>query len=399
MTEATTVQHVDIGIVVALPEELRAFLDLCESYAPHPDDDLDAYLFTRGPYRCAVILVGEMGQTHAGVFTERLISTLDPTILVSIGIAGGVHDDLHVGDVHVPSQAVEYIQDAKASPAQGGGFAVVPGAPAYRASYALLKAVRSFEFTHRAQHEAWVAACGADLAVLLPDAHQREGLVTGKVVRRKAKLLADGHVATGPVVGAAPAFSAWLRSHDRNVKSLEMESAAVLLAAPTLGGAALDVSSPPRPSAAPHLSRASRRRAGPRGCWSSPSRTACTRCRSLQPPACQVRPQGQLHRWLGDALPSGCSTRLVEHLGDRRGDSGPLDPAFEAFRILLREDPRARCFRYGDAAAPEYGQQSTRLTPDLPVGARLLPRALHGHDELLLLRGPARLLPEHLLQS
>jgi len=27
------------------------------------------------------------------------------------------------------------------------------------------------------------------------------------------------------------AFSAWIRSHDRNVKSLEMESAAVLMAA------------------------------------------------------------------------------------------------------------------------------------------------------------------------
>ena len=231
--EATTAQHVDIGIVVALPEELRTFLDLSEGYTLHLDDDLDAYLFTRGTYRCAVILVGEMGQTHAGMFTERLISALDPTILVSIGIAGSVHDDLHVGDVHVPSQAVEYIQDAKASPALGGGFAVVPGAPAYRASYALLKAVRSFEFTHRTQHEAWVVACRADLAALLPDAHQRDGLVTGKVVRSKAKLLADGHVATGPVVGAAPAFSAWIRSHDRNVKSLEMESAAVLLAAQT----------------------------------------------------------------------------------------------------------------------------------------------------------------------
>ncbi len=232
-TESATAQHVDIGIVVALPEELRAFLDLSEGYALHLDDDLDAYLVSRGTYRCAVILVGEMGQTHAGMFTERLISALDPTILVSIGIAGGVHDDLRAGDVHVPSQAVEYLQDAKASPAQDGGFAAVPGAPAYRASYALLKAVRSFEFTHRAQYEAWAADCGADLAALLPDAQQREGLVTGKVVRSKAKLLADGHVATGPVVGAAPAFSAWIRSHDRNVKSLEMESAAVLSAAQT----------------------------------------------------------------------------------------------------------------------------------------------------------------------
>src|SRR5262249_57416039 len=47
------------------------------------------------------------------------------------------------------------------------------------------------------------------------------------------KLLAAGHVGTGRGVGAAPAFSAWIRSHDRHVKSIEMESAAVLLAAQT----------------------------------------------------------------------------------------------------------------------------------------------------------------------
>ncbi len=232
-TESTTAQHLDIGIVVALPEELRTFLDLCERYVPHPDDDLDAYVFTRGPYRCAVILVGEMGQTHAGVFTERLISALDPTILVSIGIAGSVHDDLHVGDVHVPSQAVQYLQDAKAGPAQSGGFAVVPGAPAYRADYALLSAVRTFEFDHRAEHTKWVADAAADLAALLADDAQRQGLVAGKLVRSAARLLADGHVATGPVVGAVPAFGAWIHTHDRNVKSIEMESAAVLSAAQT----------------------------------------------------------------------------------------------------------------------------------------------------------------------
>jgi nucleoside phosphorylase len=233
VTTPTKPLPVDLGIVIALPEELRAFLALTSDYAPDPTADLDSYLFTRAGYRCAVTLVGEMGETQASMFTERLISALDPTMIVSIGIAGGVHDDLRAGDVHVPSQAVQYIQDAKASPGQGGGFEVVPGAPAYRADYALLKAVRAFEFTHRARHEKWVADGSSDLAELLPDAAQREGLVAGEITHGEPKLLADGHVATGPVVGAAPAFPAWIKTHDRNVKSLEMESAAVLLAAQT----------------------------------------------------------------------------------------------------------------------------------------------------------------------
>jgi nucleoside phosphorylase len=140
-------------------------------------------------------------------------------------------NDLRAGDVHVPPQAVQYIQDGKAEPGVGGGFNVVPGAPAYRADFALLQAVRGFQFRHRAEHTKWVAACAADFAELLPDEAKRSGLFDGEKVRREVKLLVDGHVGTGPVVGAAKAFSDWIRSHDRNVKSLEMESAAVLLAA------------------------------------------------------------------------------------------------------------------------------------------------------------------------
>src|SRR5262249_26529113 len=95
------------------------------------------------------------------------------------------------------------------------------------------RAVRGFEFRHRAEHTKWVAGCAADLAALIPDATTRSALVSGEQVRGEVTLLADGHVATGPMVGAAQAFSDWVRSHDRNVKSLEMESAAVLLAAQT----------------------------------------------------------------------------------------------------------------------------------------------------------------------
>jgi nucleoside phosphorylase len=226
----TPPRPLDLGIVVALPDELRELLALAGTYTPHHDDDLDAYLFARGPYRCAATLVGDMGEAQAARVTERLIALLDPGSIVVVGVTGGVHDDLRVGDVHVPPQAVQYIQDAKAAPTSAGGFAIVPGAPAYRADYALLAAVRSFEFSHEAAYQRWLGDGRADLATLLPAA-ARDRLFKKNLVRPDVRLLADGHVATGPVVGAAAAFSAWIRSHDRNVKSLEMESAAVLLAA------------------------------------------------------------------------------------------------------------------------------------------------------------------------
>jgi nucleoside phosphorylase len=228
----TTAQRpVDIGIVVALPEEFDELLELARPYTSHHDPDLDAYVFERGSYRCAACLVGDKGEVQAARVTERLVALLGPGSVVVIGITGGVHDDLRVGDVHVPPQAVEYIQDGKAAPTASGGFAVAPGAPAYRADFALLAAVRRFKNSYPDAYERWLGDGRADLATLISDTAVRHRLFAEDLVRPDVRLLADGYVATGPVVGAAAAFSAWIRSHNREVKSLEMESAAVLLTA------------------------------------------------------------------------------------------------------------------------------------------------------------------------
>jgi nucleoside phosphorylase len=220
----TTKHSLDLGIVVALPEELRELLGLARPFTPLHQANLDSYVFERGPYRCAATLVRDMGEVKATRVTERLISLWDPGCIVVVGVTGGVHDDLRVGDVHVPSQGVQYVQDA-------GGFAIVPGAPAYRADTAFLAAVRTFEQSHEAAYQRWLADGRADLADLIPEAPARDRLFAENLVHPDVRLLADGHVATGPGAEGSAAFSTWIRTHDHEVKSLEMESAAVLLAA------------------------------------------------------------------------------------------------------------------------------------------------------------------------
>ncbi|MDI1451401.1 hypothetical protein [Polyangium sp. 6x1] len=235
---ATPQKPVDLGIVVALQEEFRELLDMRgNDYTPHEDEVLTSYRFERGPYRIVAAFVGDMGEAQATRVTERIIALHQPESLVVVGIAAGVHDDLRAGDVYVPPQAVQYMQDAKASPKKRkpSEFTLVPGAPAHRADHALLDAVRNFEFKHPDLYRRFRADCAADLQALVTDAATRDRLFDENLMRREVTLLADGHVATGPVVGAATAFSAWIRTHDRNVKALEMESAAVLLAAQTRG--------------------------------------------------------------------------------------------------------------------------------------------------------------------
>jgi len=105
---------VDLGIVIALQEEFRELLTLSGPYTQHKEEGITAYRFNRGSYRIVAAFVGDMGQSQATRVTERMISTWHPESIVVMGIAAGVHDDLRVGDVYIPPQAVEYLQDPRA---------------------------------------------------------------------------------------------------------------------------------------------------------------------------------------------------------------------------------------------------------------------------------------------
>ena len=224
-------QPVDIGIIVALKEETAELLDLADDYTPHGDGGMNSYLFTRSGYRCAVTFVGAMGDMEAARISERHIQLFDPESILSIGISGGVHDDLRVGDVYVPTHAVQYMQDSKASPTEAGGFIIRPGAPVTSVDDHLHTAAIGFAFNHKAVYRQWREDCRKDFEALLPDVASRERLVAEGLVRREVGLLAEGHEASGPVVSGASAFSAWIQSHDRNVKAVDMECAAVVRAA------------------------------------------------------------------------------------------------------------------------------------------------------------------------
>jgi nucleoside phosphorylase len=222
---------VDLGIIVALQEETGELLDLAGDYTPCGDRDMNSYLFTRSGYRCAVTFVGAMGETEAARIAERHIGLFDPESVVSMGISGGVHDDLRVGDVYVPTQAVQYIQGGKASPTDDGGFIIRPGADVSRVDDHLHTETIGFKFNHKTAYRQWRDDCRKDFEALLTDPAIRERLIAENLVRRHVALVAEGHEASGPVVSGASAFSAWIQSHDRNVKAVDMECAAVVRAA------------------------------------------------------------------------------------------------------------------------------------------------------------------------
>jgi adenosylhomocysteine nucleosidase len=87
-----------IGLVAAMRQESLALLHLVEEVKWIKLGSFQAYHFELPNWDCLLIESG-MGVARAEQATRVLIDKVQPTMLVSFGIAGAVEDDLNIGDV------------------------------------------------------------------------------------------------------------------------------------------------------------------------------------------------------------------------------------------------------------------------------------------------------------
>lgn len=87
------------------------------------------------PWRVALVDMGE-GTLAAATLTERVLSWLEPEAVLFVGVAGGLKDDIEIGDVVVATK-VYAIQGGKQTP---DGFLDRP--EAWRASHRLEQAAK-----------------------------------------------------------------------------------------------------------------------------------------------------------------------------------------------------------------------------------------------------------------
>ncbi len=228
----------DVGIVIALKEEFTEFFNEIKTrYKSLRDEESGRYYYQfeytnvdlNQHYQCMTTFVGEMGAVKAGLLTQRLISQWKPRTLVMLGIAAALSKDVHIGDVVIASQVDAYMENAKAIPAKGRNRYVFEfSGEVYRSSSDLLHAVRNFEFVHGNLFQDWRVHCERELQQLVPK-ESLEQLIASKRLRDQVQMV-DGHLASGPTVGAAPAFKDWLKTRDRKYLALEMEAAGLMAA-------------------------------------------------------------------------------------------------------------------------------------------------------------------------
>ncbi len=230
---------VDVGIVIALEEEFQELAPQIKT-RPYYNSDIKQYYYlfeyssineTLAPYRCVVTFMGSMGPTDAGIVGDRLIAQFNPALIVSIGIAGSMDKDVLVGNVIVADQTDEYLASSKAVQAKdkqdwdiqfsGNPYKSDPTyvAHAMHLKYANQDATRNWQRLGKKKLQEWLGLDSTNELI-------RQNLI-GDVPE-----IQTGHIASGPIVGAANQFVQWLKKkRDRKLLALEMESVGVLNAA------------------------------------------------------------------------------------------------------------------------------------------------------------------------
>jgi nucleoside phosphorylase len=115
----TLTEAVDVAVITVLPEEYHAVLRKLENVRRviEPDGRPNVYVWAtaemqssdrKAPRRFVVAMAGEAGEVSGALVTKATIDRWRPRDVLLVGIAGGVHESVALGDVVISSQIWGY---------------------------------------------------------------------------------------------------------------------------------------------------------------------------------------------------------------------------------------------------------------------------------------------------
>lgn len=215
-----------VGVLVALNEEFRHYQNVFgkdSAVRPGPDGTAQhvKHLTWAGarPVRLVSQVIGQKGPEHATQAAARLLASLRPDVLVSIGLSGGLSTDVSLGDVVIADTVTSFLARGKVIDGQPGQAADVQAAgDPYRA-------------------DKWLGDRAAGLADEAPGLYQEWRARATAIQRRSfppatagSVRVLRGDLAAGPLVIASPRFRRWLLGHNRHYLAVDMESGGVAAA-------------------------------------------------------------------------------------------------------------------------------------------------------------------------
>jgi len=230
-----TVGKCELLLLVALSEEFEELFQLFREMKaiPDPEHGGSDFIFLVQGKNCQINvvarLVGSMGISEAQLAADRALTKWKPKVIINIGIAASLHNDLKLGDVLIADQVDAYDANLKAVPSGDSSWELEHRGSVFHGEHSLLQFVKQFQFTHRSSYESWRLNSMSLQPQLIPQ--------NDAIAFKNAKVLEDspslhtGHLGSGSIVGAASGFANFLKSRDATLRALEMEAGGMARAA------------------------------------------------------------------------------------------------------------------------------------------------------------------------
>jgi nucleoside phosphorylase len=230
-----TVGKCELLLLVALNEEFDELFQLFPKMKaiPDPEHGGSDFVFSVQSDNCQINivarLVGNMGISEAQLAADRALTKWKPKVIINIGIAASLHNDLKLGDVLIADQVDAYDANLKAIPSEEGSWNLQHRGIVFHGDHFLLQYVKQFQFTHRNLYDSWRSSSKDIQHELIPQ--------DDVIALKHQQVLGDlpslniGHLASGSIVGAASEFANFLKSRDATLRALEMEAGGMARAA------------------------------------------------------------------------------------------------------------------------------------------------------------------------
>lgn len=115
-----------IGLIGAMKMEVDAILQTMESKSSRTHGGMT---FTQGLLAGVPVVVAQCspGKVNAALCTQAMIDLFSPRLVLNLGVAGGIGENVHIGDVVIATSCVEYDFDTSALDGWPAGQMTLPG--------------------------------------------------------------------------------------------------------------------------------------------------------------------------------------------------------------------------------------------------------------------------------
>ena len=222
ITSAKESQIYDFLFIIPLREEFDIFY---KSIKIKEETSLEETQFYKveipnESYKGLAIYLGEPGLTKAAQITEKFLGKFKVRLVVLLGIAGALDEDLKIGDIVIPNEISDFLSNSKAIP-KGEYFKLEYSGNNWRIQNALIECIRHFEFSKQ-------KSIYNDWRINIAENYNFSTFKTYKnnYVSAEPNYFI-GHIASSNTVVASTSYKIELKGIDRKFLAVEMEAAGV----------------------------------------------------------------------------------------------------------------------------------------------------------------------------